>query len=153
MLHFQSVSFQFTLPVLLVGVLLVTHPGAGAPHELLLELGVDEPPGELVALAGAGPGRRALVGAELGGVLGAAQLVLARVLHVVGAQVGIAPDAGGRRSEDGCIFGGRIFECNAIKICSFDLSIRIVFIPFGHAFIRAIQLYGFSLIPFAGIFL
>ena len=77
------------LPVFLVGVLLPAHPGAHAPHELLLELGVDQLAGEGVAVARARPhlGLAALAAGELGGVLGAAQLVLARVLHVVGPEV------------------------------------------------------------------
>ena len=76
------------LPVFLVGVLLPAHPGAHAPHELLLELGVDQLPCEGVAVARARRHLGAVLAAgELGGVLGAAQLVLARVLHVVGPEV------------------------------------------------------------------
>ena len=79
------------LLVFLVGVFLPAHAGAHAPHELPLELGVDELAGEGVAVAGTRPHHGAVVGAgELGGVLGAAELVLARVLDLVRAEVRLA---------------------------------------------------------------
>ena len=90
------------LPVFLVGVLLPAHPGAHAPHQLLLELGVDQLAGEGVAVARARPhlGLAALAAGELGGVLGAAQLVLARVLHVVGPEVRLGRPS---KAESDCL--------------------------------------------------
>ena len=85
------------LPVFLVGVLLPAHPGAHAPHELLLELGVDQLAGEGVAVARArGHLGAVLAAGELGCILGTAQLVLARVLHVVGAEVRLRRPSVGR---------------------------------------------------------
>ena len=91
------------LPVFLVGVLLPAHARAHAPHELPLELGVDQLPRQGVAVPGAGANLGTGTG-ELGGVLGAAELVLARVLHVVGAKVRLRGPWDGRIDADLMIF-------------------------------------------------
>ena len=44
---------MMALPVFLVGVLLPAHAGTHAPHELPLELGVDQLPRQGVAVPGA----------------------------------------------------------------------------------------------------
>ena len=62
---------MMVLPVFLIGVLLPAHARAHAPHELPLELGVDELPRQGVAVPGAGANLGAGTG-ELGGVLGTA---------------------------------------------------------------------------------